>query len=90
MSSWALGVLAFVSALWVLSDAGIKGARNPGGWALATALLWFVMLPVYLWRRRSFAEHYDATLPAGPLKKWVVIPLAAVIAFFPAVRELFM
>lgn len=88
--SWALGVLLFVCVLWVMDDAERKGARNPGGWALAAAALWFVVLPFYLWRRRSFAEQSDTTLPAGQLKKWVVIPLAAAIAFFPAVRELFM
>ena len=47
------GILPFVSSLWVIFDAYQKHVPRPLRWGLGTLLMWIVIFPWYLSRRRT-------------------------------------
>lgn len=51
--TWVIGLVVLVSAVWVLFDSHKKGARNPAGWAVFVAFIWFIALPYYLYKRNK-------------------------------------
>jgi len=50
---WALGGLVVLSSLWVLRDARMKNIPKPLRWSLGSLLLWILIFPWYLARRRT-------------------------------------
>jgi len=48
-----LGVLEFVSAIWVFQDAQRRRVPKPLRWGLGSLLLWVLFFPWYLARRRA-------------------------------------
>lgn len=47
------GILPFISSLWVIFDAHQKHVARPLRWGLGTLLMWIVIFPWYLARRRT-------------------------------------
>jgi hypothetical protein len=47
-----LGTLELISCVWVFYDAGRRGVPRPFRWALGTLLLWPIVFPWYLARRK--------------------------------------
>lgn len=52
-SQWVLGGLVALSSAWVVYDAREKGVAKPLRWGLGSLLLWIVVFPWYLARRRK-------------------------------------
>ena len=50
---WVLGGLVLLSSLWVLRDARAKNIPKPFRWSLGAMLLWILIFPWYLARRRT-------------------------------------
>jgi hypothetical protein len=46
-------ILPFISSLWVIFDAHKKHVARPLRWGLGTLLMWIVIFPWYLARRRT-------------------------------------
>lgn len=76
------GILSFILALWVLKNAEIKGARNPGGWAVFMGGAWFVTLPLYLFMRRKWSEQTGESVYPSKVKPVVAIVIAFILSFF--------
>ncbi|MGY4028259.1 hypothetical protein ACW5WQ_20295 [Aeromonas rivuli] len=57
-----IGLVVLACAVWVLFDSYKKGARNPAGWAVFVAVIWFIALPYYLYKRNKLepAEQQPA------------------------------
>jgi hypothetical protein len=47
------GILPFISSLWVVFDAHQKHIARPLRWGFGTLLMWIVIFPWYLARRRT-------------------------------------
>src|SRR5579859_3029946 len=47
------GILPFITSLWVIFDAHQKHVARPLRWGLGTLLMWIVIFPWYLARRRT-------------------------------------
>lgn len=52
-SQFALGGVVLLSSLWVLYDARQKNIPKPFRWSIGSLLLWIVIFPWYLSRRRT-------------------------------------
>lgn len=52
-SQFALGGLVLISSVWVLHDARQKNIPKPLRWSIGSLLLWIVIFPWYLSRRRT-------------------------------------
>jgi hypothetical protein len=53
ISQWVLGGVVILSSAWVFYDAQGKGVAKPLRWALGVVLLWILVFPWYLARRRT-------------------------------------
>lgn len=62
-----IGLVVLACAVWVLFDSHKKGARNPAGWAVFVAVIWFVGLPYYLYKRNKLEP---AEQPPSPSNRW--------------------
>jgi hypothetical protein len=79
-SKYVMGGFVLLSSMWVFFDAQKKGVPKPLRWVLGALLLWIVVFPWYLARRRT----PDAPCPfiegeAGPVTRVLFFIL---IAFF--------
>lgn len=74
------GILPFISSLWVIFDAHQKHVARPLRWGLGTLLMWIVIFPWYLARRRTpqapcpFVEGFGMPIA-------LVVVLAASVLF---------
>ena len=75
-----LGGVQILSSFWVFYDAQRRGIPKPLRWGLGTLLLWLVILPWYLIRRRvpqaacPFVER-----PTGPITRAILFALMVFI-----------
>ncbi|WP_057617632.1 hypothetical protein [Yersinia frederiksenii] len=46
-------VILLVSALWVMKDAHNNQLNHPVRWGIGTAILWIIVLPIYLIKRKK-------------------------------------
>jgi hypothetical protein len=53
ISQWVLGSVVILSSAWVFYDAQRKGVAKPLRWGIGVVLLWVVVFPWYLARRRT-------------------------------------
>jgi hypothetical protein len=84
----ALAGIVLASSLWVFNDAQQKRIPKPFRWGIGCVLLWIVVFPWYLSRRRTpKADCPFIEGEAGPLAKALLILLAilfiagAIVAF---------
>jgi hypothetical protein len=80
ISQFVLGGVVILSSVWVFYDAQRKGVAKPLRWGIGVILLWILVFPWYLARRRT----PQAPCPfiegeAGPLARAL---LFALIVFF--------
>jgi hypothetical protein len=80
ISQFVLGGVVILSSIWVFYDAQRKGVAKPLRWGIGVILLWILVFPWYLARRRT----PQAPCPfiegeAGPLARAL---LFALIVFF--------
>jgi len=73
-SQIALGSFVLISSTWVFYDAQRKGIPKPLRWVLGALLLWIVVFPWYLARRRT-------PLASCPFIEGEVGPVARVLFF---------
>lgn len=82
-----IGLVVLASAVWVLFDSHRKGARNPAGWAVFVAVIWFIAFPFYLYKRNKLAPADKAPAPSN---RWVGLVLVVVLVSattFNAMRQ---
>lgn len=87
-SYYVMGGFVLATSVWVFMDAREKGLPRPAGWALGCVLLWIVIFPWYISRRRT----PDAPCPimegeAGPVTRaiilfLVIVTIAGVVMMF--------
>jgi hypothetical protein len=75
-SQWVLGGVVILSSAWVFYDAQGRGVAKPLRWGVGVLLLWIVVFPWYLARRRT----PQAPCPfiegeAGPLARALLFTL---------------
>ena len=75
--SLLIGLVVLACAVWVLFDSHKKGARNPAGWAVFVAVIWFVALPYYLYKRNKLEPAEQAPEPEN---RWIGLLIVVVIA----------
>ncbi|AJJ57306.1 MULTISPECIES: hypothetical protein [Yersinia pseudotuberculosis complex] len=51
-----LGVIFFISGVYVLDDATKRGVSNQLAWAVGTVILWLIVFPLYLVRRNALTQ----------------------------------
>ncbi|OCJ24589.1 hypothetical protein [Serratia sp. 14-2641] len=49
----AISIIVCFSALWVIYDASKNKLQSPVAWGLSILFLWFIALPVYLFKRKK-------------------------------------
>lgn len=75
-----IGLVVLACAVWVLFDSHKKGARNPAGWAVFVAVIWFVALPYYLYKRNKLEPAEQAPSPAN--RWWGLTVVIAIVGWF--------
>ena len=84
---WVLAGIVVLSSTWVLRDALRKGIPKPWRWALGALMIWIVVFPWYLSRRRTI----DAPCPlmegkrSSLLSALLVVTLAVVAIYLAMV-----
>jgi 4-hydroxybenzoate polyprenyltransferase len=73
-----LGGVQILCSLWVLYDASAKRLPKPQRWALGTLLLWIVIFPWYLERRRYLTR--PCPFIEGPVKRTTLAALFILLA----------
>ncbi len=69
-STYAMAGCVLFSSLWVFIDARTKGVPKPMGWAIGCLLMWIVIFPWYLARRRTpLAPCPTIEGEAGPIAR---------------------
>jgi hypothetical protein len=77
---YAMGGFVLVSSMWVFFDAQRRGVPKPLRWVLGALLLWIVVFPWYLARRRTpLAPCPFIEAQAGPVARLLFVIL---VAFF--------
>ncbi|MFQ1878598.1 hypothetical protein ACK36J_14345 [Aeromonas veronii] len=71
-----IGLVVLACAVWVLFDSHKKGARNPAGWAVFVAVIWFVALPYYLYKRNKLEPAAQAPAPSN---RWIGLAVVVVL-----------
>lgn len=90
---YAFGFAELLTSLWVVFDAHAKGIPQPLQWGLGTMLLWPMIFPWYLARRRQreaacpFVESGGRSLLRIVLL-WLLINLLCILMFGPMLSSL--
>ncbi|MFQ2250970.1 hypothetical protein ACK32K_20530 [Aeromonas dhakensis] len=71
-----IGLVVLACAVWVLFDSHKKGARNPAGWAVFVAVIWFIALPYYLYKRNKLEPAAQAPAPSN---RWIGLAVVVVL-----------
>lgn len=71
-----IGLVVLACSVWVLFDSHKKGARNPAGWAVFVAVIWFVALPYYLYKRNKLEPAAQASAPSN---RWIGLTVVVVL-----------
>lgn len=74
--SLLIGLVVLACAVWVLFDSHKKGALNPAGWAVFVAMIWFVALPYYLYKRNKLEPAVQAPAPSN---RWIGLAVVVVL-----------
>lgn len=80
-----IGLLVLACAVWVLFDSHKKGARNPAGWAVFVAVIWFVALPYYLYKRNKLEPAEQAPSPAN--RWWGLAVVIVIVGWITAIND---
>jgi hypothetical protein len=59
LSSLGIVIIFIISIILVYKDAKYLGAKNPESWAIGVLLLWIIILPMYIFKRKSLANQEE-------------------------------
>ncbi len=79
-SQWAMGGVVVLTSGWVFYDAQGLGLPRPLRWGVGSLLLWIVIFPWYLARRRT--PQAPCPLMEGQLRPFTLVVVLILMVFF--------